>query len=753
MKKFMLRRLGVAHEGTTETPTLQTCLEAVLGQSDALVDDMLTSLQASLVAGKTKSLHGAPSALARSAIETVVQRGDALKATFAASLRAAVYGGDTHRNRAQPSVKFDDFQFLDEDQLDANIEFALTQQEVLLAVDDTLPLLNGLISSLMGWITVQAALNPLKPEVFVFALRESFASQVEDENARAAVITQAASALGLSLRMLYRELSEWLRSQGVEPVGALAPVSGSLSNYIKPAESSVTRTMLTLDKLRRLFSGELDPGPGANKDFMHTVPASYVALEDMKMVEPMMKRLVERASQPNLTSTRLAITSGDAKSIRRDRTHSKRLGRQLGEEVVRMMLENLMQDRRLMPRVRHSLKTLEPVLIKLSQRDPRFFSERQHPARQFMDRITNRSLAFPQEEDPRFGRFQKALENAVSVLEGCEGDAASFTRVLRKLEEGWARDELDQRQRAEEAARLLLHAEQRNLLAERMAADFAERVKDKKIPEMVVIFLQGPWAQVVAESQLQCVDGTVATDGYLGLVDDLIWSVQLRQARRNRAKLVGMVPGMLVKMRQGLQLISYPEERIPVFFDALISYHEKAFETVKPVAGDSDAAVQVVDAGNAGYDSILAATDPQELMPAGALWMATDEAADSGYLQGADSHMPDAEEPPEVPEEGVAQDWTAQSLVTGSWVDLALGGQWIRAKLTWASPHRTLFMFISGSGMAHSMSLRTMDRLRGMGLIRLVSDGRVLDNALDAVAQTALRNDSGAVGGVNPDSD
>ena len=49
---------------------------------------------------------------------------------------------------------------------------------------------------------------------------------------------------------------------------------------------------------------------------------------------------------------------------------------------------------------------------------------------------------------------------------------------------------------------------------------------------------------------------------------------------------------------------------------------------------------------------------------------------------------------------------------TGSWVDLALGGVWVRAQLTWASPHQTLFMFISGKGLAHSMSRRTLDRLR-----------------------------------------
>jgi hypothetical protein len=36
-----------------------------------------------------------------------------------------------------------------------------------------------------------------------------------------------------------------------------------------------------------------------------------------------------------------------------------------------------------------------------------------------------------------------------------------------------------------------------------------------------------------------------------------------------------------------------------------------------------------------------------------------------------------------------------------------------------------------------------MERLRNTGFMRLVSDGRILDNALDGVAQVALRNDAG----------
>jgi hypothetical protein len=120
--------------------------------------------------------------------------------------------------------------------------------------------------------------------------------------------------------------------------------------------------------------------------------------------------------------------------------------------------------------------------------------------------------------------------------------------------------------------------------------------------------------------------------------------------------------------------------------------------------------------------------------------MAQSEAADSGFLQGP-QELPPAVEEAEIIDPAAQNAWSAHSLLTGSWVDLALGGVWVRAQLTWASPHKTLFMFISSGGMAHSMSRRTMDRLRGLSLIRLISDGRVVDHALDAVAQAALRND------------
>ena len=730
----MLRRLGVADDPGSLKPTLQGCLEAVLEQSDTLMDAVLTGLKASLEPPKGKHSPLPVDSTARETIEALLAEAASVKAVFGQTLRKVVYGGDSQRKVTQPLVRFDDFQFLEEDQIDANIEFALTQQEVMLAVDDVLPQLNALVSGLLGWVTVQAHLNPLKPESFVHALRESLSQHIPDDSARSSVMTLAAGKMGVSLRQLYKEVSDWMRSQGVEAAGMPVSTVGGPKGPAKPAENAMSRTLLTLDKLRRLLSGELDPGPMASgvKDFIHTVPASFDALQDMKMVEPMMKRLAARATLAEAAPASPLLAAGK-QAIQRERTQSKNLGRQLGEEVVRLMLENLLADHRLLAPVRANLKTLEPVLIKLSQRDPRFFSDRQHPARQLLDKLTHRSLAFTTEREPGFGVFRKTFDNAVSVLTGGEGDAASFARVLRKLEEGWTRDEHDQRQRAEEAARALLRAEQRNLLAQRLAEEFNARMEGKRVPDMVVNFLRGPWAQVVAEAQLKFADGTGDASDYQSLADDLIWSVQLKLARRNRTRLVQMVPGMLVKMRQGLQLISYPEELVAEFFDALITYHEKAFETVRAVPSGTPIDL-VVDR--------VSISEEDELAVADSFWMAEGEAADSGFMEDAADIALDftaANDPAALVEQ---LDWSVESLNTGSWVDLALAGTWVRAQLTWASPHRTLFMFISGGGMAHSMSRRTMERLKGLGLIRLVSDGRVMDNALDAVAQTALRNDA-----------
>ena len=757
MKKFRMRRLGVSDDPTLEKPSLHDCIEAVLEQSGPLIDDVIKGLDMAMqqVSGKVSKVN--QRGLSQPIVEELRRQAEAVRATFGVQLRLAIYRSGSHASDPEALVRFEDIQLLDEGQLDANIEFAMAQQEIQMAVDEVMPPLNALISSLMGWMSVQAHLNPLRPEAFARALRETLLQHVPSEQARTALITPAAGILGHSLRTLYKELGDWLRSQGIEPVvpllTAAAPAQGA-----QPVENPVTRTMLTLDKLRRLLTGQLDGGVGM-KDFLHTVPASMVALEDLRMVEPMMRRLSARAQQGAMVED-----EADQKSKNKEKNQNRQLGQQLGEEVVRLMLDNLARDQRLLPPVRAQVKELEPMLLRLSQTDPRFFSDKRHPGRQFLDRITHQSLGYKTENDERFQRFLKMVSSAVLELMGSDGETESFARALTMLDAQWSRVDLQLRAKQEDAARALMHAEQRNMLAQRLSADFQERLREKNVPDFVAAFLCGPWAQVVAESQLRNADGTTDAQGYLDLVDDLIWSVQVKLARRNRDRLVQLVPNLLVKLRHGLLLIEYPPERIPRFLDQLIALHEKAFEPPKvqpaPATAPAKPALPTVlpeelggpveglevteldgfpdelpqefsqEAGeeSTGFGVIEAADADQ-------IWMAGHEADEAGYLPEGDV-MPDTA-PAGAP---VSSAWNAADLAIGCWVELQLKGEWVRAQLTWASPHGTLFMFISGKGLAHSMSRRTMEQLRTRGLMRIVSERHMVDNALDAVAQAALLN-------------
>lgn len=732
MKKFMFRRIGMADDWSGVRPSLHDCLEAVLAQADMLMADVLEGLAASASKTQGKPAFGGRPPLSSTVTDWLCSQAAAVKKAFLIQLRQGIYHSGAQDYAEQPLVRFEDLQLLDSQQIDASIEFAIAQQEVARCVDDVLPTLNALTSSLLGWITVQPQLNPLRPEAFVRALQACLVQFAPDEQARAALITPAAGLLGVGLHQMYGEVCDWLLSQGVEPATPVgSPLGGAGAVRSKAPESSVARTLVTLDKLRKLLTGELGGGVGSGTgmpEFLHTVPASFVALEDLKLIEPMMRRLAQRAS----LSAPPPQAPAPGQPIEREPTQGRQLGAQLGEEVVRMMLDNLMKDERLLPKVRELIKALEPVLLALAQSDPRFFSERQHPARQFLDRLTNRSLGYTSGSDAGFLRFVQTLSDAVGRLSAGPAEAGAFAQVLRELEAGWAGAESAQRQQHEEAARALLHAEQRNLLAQRLADDFQERLKNRDIPDLVAGFLRGPWAQVVAQSQLSCADGRADPGGYLALVDELLWSVELRLAQRNRPRLVQLVPELLVKLRQGLQLIQYPQERIVVFFDALITLHEQVFEghRAQPPGRPGGAAAQAVDV----YMDVISASDASERTDS-AFWVADDEALESGYLpQDADSES--AVDP-------VPSPWSVGDLNIGVWVELLVQGAWLRAQLSWASPHRTLFMFISGGGMAHSMSRRTMERLRRQGSIRVVSDGHVLDNAFDGVAQTALQNDMG----------
>jgi hypothetical protein len=65
---------------------------------------------------------------------------------------------------------------------------------------------------------------------------------------------------------------------------------------------------------------------------------------------------------------------------------------------------------------------------------------------------------------------------------------------------------------------------------------------------------------------------------------------------------------------------------------------------------------------------------------------------------------------------------------------------WQRFQVTWASPHGTLFMFTGKNGQPQSMTRRLLSKMLQGETLKLIARQDVVDGALDAVAERALRN-------------
>ncbi|MCJ0762336.1 DUF1631 family protein [Variovorax terrae] len=666
---------------------------------------------------------------------------EALKAAFAEAVSS---GAARPAHTEAPS--FDELELMDEAQVQESVELARAQQLALLASDAQLTELNALICAAQGLKTVQPDRNPLRPDVYVRTLLAVLKQTEVAASVRLRWMQYMGETLGQELADTYSELSIQLRSHRVVAaaytVTQTAPPGSPAASRPPAAARSRDDVLLTVDQLRRLLAGELDGAQepfaaqfarefeGAGREaavrpeFSPTVPAAFEALQEMKQVETVMQRLAVRnkAAEP-------ARVPGTASAA------APSLGQSLGQEVVNLMVDNIAHDPRLLAPVQQVVRSLEPALLKLALIDPRFFSDKRHPARHLLEQVTQRSLAWGRVDAPGFSAFMEPLLQAVDALvEMPIGGAEPFSFALKSLEEAWDEQQGHERRQRDKAMQALMQAEQRNLLAEKLAAELRNRPDLLQAPAPMAAFLCGPWTQVMAQAKLADAGASADPGGYAGIINDLLWSAQPQLAHQHLARLTRLIPPLLDKLREGLRSIDYPRPLTHAFFETLMALHQQA---LKPTA--TPAAPPAAASTREELEARFSRTD-------GAIpWIAPTEAQHSGFM---DTEEPPSTRPPFAATQPAftaallqpAPASRAAGIPLGAWVELLVQDRWVRTQLTWASPHGTLFMFTSVDGGTHSMTRRSLDTLLAEGRLQVVSGQAVVDGALDAVAQTAMRN-------------
>ena len=649
-------------------------------------------------------------------------------------------------NRRANGLNFDSLELMGDEQVLEGVELVRTQQAVLQAVEAELTELNTLICAVQGLKSVQVERNPLRPEVYVRSLRTVTLESPVSQAVRHRWMQALGEAMGPELARVYRELSLMLRTAGVS--GAAFNVAPSTEGGpgtssrapAPPTSDGQAKILLNVRELRRLLSGEFESREDARvtasrpADFSMTVPAAYEALQEMRQVDRVMQRLQQRQAAGGIDAD-----SGLAGLRVELRKEAQGAGQALGLEVVNLMVENIASDPRLLAPVQQTVRDLEPALLRLAMSDPRFFSDKKHPARQLLEQMTQRSLAWDAVDAPGFAAFMDPLQQAVDALLGTRiSGAEPFDFALKSLEEAWGDLQKRDRRYREKAVRALLQAEQRNLLAEKIARELRARPDVAGAPRELQQFVTGPWAQVMAQARLADQGGSADPGGHGDLASDLISSAQPRLGPGNASRLARMVPPLLSGLREGLAKIDYPPLQVERFLNQLASLHELAMkppaEPGRPVALSTSMTREQLEAQFGDSGAWLA---PKEAEHSG--FMETDQAGSVPPLfQATNPGFGETRPPSDAGDSGTTL--PPADLQAGAWVELLVDGNWARCQLTWASPHGTLFMFTSGSGKTHSMTRRLLDKMLQAGSLRVVSGQAVVDGALDAVAHTALRN-------------
>lgn len=696
-------------------------------------------------------------------------------------------------------VQFDQLELMDDVQVQESVNMARAQQMAMLAAEASLAELNTLICATLGLETVRPERNPLRPEAYITALRNTVERTPAPAGMRLDWLTTMGIALGAELKDLYANLASQLKLQGVVAAGysvthapstAGAPSGGRVreagastplsetARYGAPGsaerEALIAQEMrsikpvadpalLTLDRLRKLLAGELDASgtphrvaafaqqfarqfetPGsvgvsaadAHADFAATVPAAFEALTEMKQVDRVVQRLEQRRGGISLPAAGHQGLQAAREDIRRN---AAGVAQALSLEVVSLMVDNIARDPRLLEPVQNLVRELEPALMRLALVDARLFTDKQHAARLLVQEITHRSLAYTNVQSPGFLAFLDEVREAIAPLADAQPDGPGlFAQALQELQLIWQEEAAKQVQAQSQAVKALEKAEQRNLLAEKIAREIDSHPDASKVPDVVLTFLCGPWAQVVAQARLSGGSGSASADKYQALISALLWSTHPDLARKNIAKLTKLVPLLLSTLRDGLDTIQYPPTKTSAFLEALMGLHQAAFRAVQKEAAASVAKMEPEPLKQAS--AVLVRTRPVE---DGNPWVAPSEAQESNFLEMTDEPAATAAATilaPVMPSLVVGSSAGAGGLPLGSWVELYTTGEWVRTQLTWASPHGTLFLFTSAAGSTQSMTRRTHDKLVVAGQLRVISAQPVVDGALDAVAQQAMKN-------------
>ena len=544
--------------------------------------------------------------------------------------------------------------------------------------------------------------NPLSPATVCAALKDACDQMEASFRVRMTLLAQLERYVAADLQGMYRELNAHLVAHSVLPEikPRLRRTASSARKAAAPMPPTASTQRDVLAALANLLATSSPSGsPTVSPAFVSELTRMH--RDEAAANAPAGSALVNVVRRIREAPNAVGLGTVDAITI----------------DLVAMLFDFIFDDEHIPAAAKAHLGRLQIPTLKVALLDKSFFSSKSHPARRVLDLLAESAMGLDH-ASPKECEVLQLIERSVQrVLDEFVTDQQVFERIAADVAAF-----IEERQRAEagvvERSARLIEERERDEDA-RLAAHeaVARRVSAREwVPPAVRAMLQGPWARALARVHRSEGEDSAMWKGLLATVDDLLWSVEPKHAADDRKRLVTMLPGMLKRIQLGMERGEMESQERTAFLGALVDCHAGAMK-----------------AGQRGLAAVPPAPPPAPQPQKPELERAT---VPLGEMRVEEIRL-------RAPQDAVVRNvftrtgiWT--HLQRGTWVEFSGEGARSRARLTWISPNKGVYLFTNpfSASAAVSVSPEALAEQMRRGEARVIDDAPLTERAVDSMLAT-----------------
>jgi hypothetical protein len=390
-------------------------------------------------------------------------------------------------------------------------------------------------------------------------------------------------------------------------------------------------------------------------------------------------------------------------------------------EMVAMLFDFVFETRDLPDGIKALLARLQIPVLKAALLDGSFFAKKQHPARLLVNALAAAGLGWSTDagqDDPLYREIDRIVH---AIINGFAGDLTIFEEQHKQLE-AFLAGEKDEAQTAIATSAEEIERSDREEMARKTANEEVERrIEHNSVPQFLAAYLRDRWTSVMVRTAFEYGEGSKAWNDTVQMLDDLVWSVQLKRTVNDRKRLVEMLPSLVKRVDAGMRGVEWPQSEREQFVANLIAAH---VATVKQgMASAVSPMLTLVENAKTQAETAKAAGNEAAARKAVALADAMKVAEPLQRLEEA--------------EEIVDDDFLeiAENLERGMWIEFENEkGLLAFAELTWVSPLRGTYLFTNRRGQkALAMTARELAERFRADTARIVEAEPLIDRAFSSV--------------------